>query len=134
MKQTRMDSFMESLVNIAIGLAISTVANLVLLGMILGFPMSVAENVLISSVFTAISLVRSYCIRRAFNGKSVWSAIKGIRLQPPTIHRLAALAALLASPVLMVGSVVIILAKEVCQWPSAFAGLFYTLATGRPGL
>lgn len=76
MKQTRMDSFMESLVNIAIGLAISTVANLVLLGMILGFPMSAAENVLISSVFTAISLVRSYCIRRAFNGKSVWSAIK----------------------------------------------------------
>jgi hypothetical protein len=74
--QTRMDSLMEAVVNILIGLSISTVANLVLLEIILGFPMSFAVNALISSVFTVISLIRSYTIRRAFNGRSVWSAIK----------------------------------------------------------
>ena len=74
--QTRMDSLMEAAVNIAIGLVISTVANLVLLGLILHFPMSLRDNVLISSVFTVISLIRSYFIRRAFNGRSVWTAIK----------------------------------------------------------
>lgn len=76
MNQSRMDSLMESLVNIIIGLIISTIANFVLLGLILGYPMSFHNNVLISVVFTVISLVRSYSLRRAFNGRSVWVAIK----------------------------------------------------------
>lgn len=67
---------MESLVNIAIGLTISTIVNLILLGIILGYPMSFGDNLLIGSVFTVVSLIRSYCIRRAFNGRSVWSALK----------------------------------------------------------
>lgn len=76
MTQSRVDSFMEAFVNIAIGLVISTIANWLVLPTVLNVSMSVGQNVTISVIFTAISLVRSYAIRRAFNGRSVWSAIK----------------------------------------------------------
>lgn len=76
MSQSRTDSFMEALVNIAIGLVISTIANHFVLPNVLHVHMSLGQNVLISAIFTVISLVRSYAIRRAFNGKSVWAAIK----------------------------------------------------------
>lgn len=76
MNQSRIDSLMESLTNIAIGLVISTAANHVVLPAVLGVQMSVGQNVVIAVIFTVISLVRSYAIRRAFNGKSVWRAIR----------------------------------------------------------
>jgi hypothetical protein len=77
--QSRMDSLMESMVNIIIGLIISTIANWLILPAVLGVSMTLSQNVLIGLAFTAISLVRSYVIRRAFNGRSVWAAIKGER-------------------------------------------------------
>lgn len=77
MTQSRMDSFMESLTNIVIGLVVSTIANWLILPAVLGVSMTLGQNVLIGLAFTAISLVRSYAIRRAFNGRSVWEAIKG---------------------------------------------------------
>lgn len=68
MSQSRIDSLMESVVNIAIGL--------VILPAVLGVSMTLGQNVLIGALFTVISLVRSYVIRRAFNGRSVWVAIR----------------------------------------------------------
>lgn len=74
--QSRIDSFMEAVTNIVIGLVISTLANWVILPAVLGVSMTLGQNLLIGSFFTAISLVRSYAIRRLFNGRSVWEAIK----------------------------------------------------------
>lgn len=76
--QSRLDSLMESLTNIVIGLIISTIANQLILPAILGITITFGENVLIGAIFTAISLVRSYSIRRAFNGRPVWQALKGM--------------------------------------------------------
>jgi hypothetical protein len=76
MNQTRIDSVMEAVVNVIISLVISTIANHFVLPAVLGVEMTLAENVLIGTIFTVISLVRSYTIRRAFNGKSVWQAIR----------------------------------------------------------
>lgn len=81
MSQSRTDSFMEAAVNIAIGLVISTVANHFVLPAVLNVHMTLGQNVVISVIFTVISLVRSYTIRRLFNGRSVWAAIKA-RRQP----------------------------------------------------
>ena len=39
--------------------------------------MSIAQNLVIGVIFTAISLVRSYLLRRAFNGRSPWLILKG---------------------------------------------------------
>lgn len=76
MSQSRTDSFMEAVVNIAIGLVISTVANHFVLPAVLNVHMTLGQNVVISVIFTVISLARSYTIRRLFNGRSVWAAIK----------------------------------------------------------
>lgn len=77
--QSRMDSVMESVTNVVVGSAIYTVVNYFLLSLILGIPISPAKSLFISLVFTAVSLVRSYVIRRAFNGRSIWAAIRGDR-------------------------------------------------------
>jgi hypothetical protein len=74
--QSRIDSLMEAVTNIVIGLVISTLANWVILPAVLGVSMTLGQNLLIGAFFTTISLVRSYAIRRLFNGRSVWEAIK----------------------------------------------------------
>jgi hypothetical protein len=76
-KQSRADRFMEALTNIAIGLTISTAANQVFIPLATGHPLTLRSNVALGVIYTIISLVRSYLIRRAFNGQSVWMAIKG---------------------------------------------------------
>ncbi len=68
MAQTRTGSFVEAWVNIAIGFAINWSANMVVLPMF-GFSSITAGKAFgIGLVFTAISLVRQYIIRRYFNG------------------------------------------------------------------
>lgn len=68
MEQTRLGSLIESVMNIAIGYVVA------LLSQLLIFPMfdihvSLTSNLLIGAWFTAISLVRSYIIRRWFNAR-----------------------------------------------------------------
>jgi hypothetical protein len=76
--QSRADSLMEAGVNVAIGLVISTIANHIILPLTLGVTPTLGQNVLIGVAFTIISLVRSYALRRLFNGRSVWQAIKDL--------------------------------------------------------
>jgi hypothetical protein len=68
MNQTRLGSLIEAVFNVAIGLAISLVAN-ALVFPLFGFRPTLAENVWISVIYTAISLVRSYALRRWFNAR-----------------------------------------------------------------
>lgn len=76
MIQTKADSMMEAVTNTVIGLVISTIANHIVLPLVLGVHMSIGQNVVISLIFTVISIVRSYCLRRAFNGRSAWRAMR----------------------------------------------------------
>lgn len=76
MTQTRTDSFMEALTNVAIGFGINFVANILVLPAVLGVPVNLTELGLIGVIFTVISVTRSYTLRRLFNGRSVWQAIK----------------------------------------------------------
>lgn len=64
--QTRIQSLTESAVNVAIGVAVSFIANLAVLPAF-GYAVTVPDAVGIGLVFTAISLVRSYAVRRLFN-------------------------------------------------------------------
>lgn len=63
MMQTRLMSLIETLTNIAVGLVISLISQLVIFGAY-GIELSFRQNVQIVLWFTAISIVRSYCIRR----------------------------------------------------------------------
>ena len=68
MHQSRLGSLIESMMNIAIGYGVALASQIVL------FPffdihITLTTNLWIGTWFTAISLVRSYVIRRWFNAK-----------------------------------------------------------------
>lgn len=68
--QTRRGSLLESLVNILVGYSINFVANLLIFPLF-GWHISTRENLTLGVIYTGISLVRSYGLRRLFNHKEV---------------------------------------------------------------
>lgn len=67
MTQTKLGSFAESCANIAVGFSINFVANLVILPWF-GYDVTTGDAFGMGLIFTVISLVRSYVLRRWFNG------------------------------------------------------------------
>jgi hypothetical protein len=74
--QNRIDSALESLTNIAIGAGVALAAQLVWFPMI-GKEFTFNENLATMAFFTLVSFLRSYWIRRVFNGKSIYQSIRG---------------------------------------------------------
>ena len=68
--QSKKQSFIESLTSTTIGIIIGIVLNLTILP-IFGYPVSLSDSLWISVIFTAISVIRSYIIRRWFNSKEL---------------------------------------------------------------
>lgn len=68
MNQTRLGSFIEVCINIAIGFAINWVANILILPLY-GFRITGGQAFSMGLIFTIISVVRSYVIRRWFNAR-----------------------------------------------------------------
>ena len=66
--QSMRDSMVETWTNIAIGFGINYAANMLVLPLA-GLPVSAGGAFLIGVIFTAISVVRSFAIRRWFNSK-----------------------------------------------------------------
>jgi len=64
--QTRRFSFLESLVNVGIGYGVSVVTQVVVFPLF-GIRVPLRDNLTIGAVFTVISIVRSYTVRRVFN-------------------------------------------------------------------
>lgn len=75
MLQSRIDSFMEAVTNTSIGFVISMITWLII-SEAYGFNTSFLDDLGITGIFTVISILRSYVIRRMFNGKSVWKVIE----------------------------------------------------------
>jgi hypothetical protein len=68
MAQTKFGSVIESLANIAVGFTINFTANLIILPLFGFHNLTVRNNFIIGILYTIISLVRSYVLRRWFNG------------------------------------------------------------------
>lgn len=68
MTQTRLESLIEALFNVAIGYGINFTANLLIFPLF-GWHISVSQNLVLGAVFTIISVVRSYTLRRWFNAR-----------------------------------------------------------------
>jgi hypothetical protein len=68
MTQTRLGSFIEAWVNVLIGFGINWCANLLILPLF-GFNVSPGQAFEIGLWFTAVSVARSYFIRRWFNAR-----------------------------------------------------------------
>lgn len=65
--QSRGMSFVEAISNTAVGFLVAVLANEIVLPAH-GYEVTLADSVSIAVVFTAISVFRSYVVRRVFNG------------------------------------------------------------------
>jgi hypothetical protein len=63
-------SLVESLVNVLVGYGVA-VATQMLVFPLFGLTVTVTENLLIGLIFTAVSIVRSYTLRRTFEALRV---------------------------------------------------------------
>ena len=66
MTQSRRASLLESAANIAIGYGVAVSAQAVIFPLF-GIYVPLGDNLMIGGLFTVVSLVRSYCLRRVFN-------------------------------------------------------------------
>lgn len=66
MAQSRLGSVVESVVNVLIGYGVAVGAQIAIFPLF-GVNLPVSDNMLIGLLFTAVSLVRSYALRRLFN-------------------------------------------------------------------
>ena len=70
MKQSRLMSLVESLVNVLVGYGVA-VATQMLVFPLFGLAVTFTENLLIGLIFTVVSIVRSYALRRGFEALRV---------------------------------------------------------------
>ena len=66
MQQSKIDSLIEALLSTFIGFIVSFTANLILMPM-LGIPVSLSQNFILTVAFTFVSVARSYLVRRFAN-------------------------------------------------------------------
>ena len=69
--QSRWMSFVEAVTNIVVGYGLAVLTQIIVFPMF-GLHASLGENLLIGSVFTLVSLFRSYALRRVFNAFDGW--------------------------------------------------------------
>ena len=69
LEQTRLGSFIEVWVNVLIGFAINFTANILILPLFGFASLTLTTNFIIGLIYTMISVVRSYVIRRWFNAR-----------------------------------------------------------------
>lgn len=68
MTQTKLGSLIEALINTCIGFIINYSANLLIFPLF-GFHISLTGNFIMGMIYTVISVVRSYIVRRFFNAR-----------------------------------------------------------------
>ena len=64
-RQSHTMSFVEAITNVAIGFLLAILTQFVVFPLV-GLQVSVADNVLIGAIFTAVSIVRTFTLRRLF--------------------------------------------------------------------
>ncbi|MDD3030335.1 MAG: hypothetical protein PHS57_08715 [Alphaproteobacteria bacterium] len=64
--QSKKHSLLESVVNVAIGYGIAILSQIAIFPLF-GIHIPLRDNLLIGVLFTIVSIVRSYALRRAFN-------------------------------------------------------------------
>jgi hypothetical protein len=76
MKQSRRMSLVEAMVNVTVGYGLAVVIQ-ILTFPIFGLQASLAQNLKLGLIFTAVSIARGYALRRVFEALHRGSAIPG---------------------------------------------------------
>jgi len=66
MTQSRLMSLVEATTNVAVGFGVAVLTQ-VMVFPLFGLHASLSDNLLLGSIFTVVSLIRSYTLRRVFN-------------------------------------------------------------------
>jgi len=66
--QPRLQSFIEAITSTLIGLVVAMVTQLIVFPLY-GLEINLQSNIEIAGIFTAVSIVRGYLVRRWFNAK-----------------------------------------------------------------
>lgn len=74
--QHRADSFMEAVVNQTVGFIIAMATYVFIINPLFDLQSSAAESFWITSIFTVISVIRGYVIRRLFDGKTIYVGVR----------------------------------------------------------
>lgn len=69
MSQTRLHSFIESVINVLIGYGVAVLSQIAIFPLF-DIHIPLTDNLMIGAWFTAISILRSYAVRRWFNRQS----------------------------------------------------------------
>ena len=72
-KQSRRMSFAEAATNVAVGVAFAFVVQIAIFPMF-GIAVSITDNIMIAAIFTVVSLVRSFTLRRLFEAVRISGA------------------------------------------------------------
>ena len=65
MRQSKRMSFLESLINVMVGYGVAVLAQIAIFPMF-GLHVALSDNLAIGAIFTGISILRSYTLRRLF--------------------------------------------------------------------
>jgi ABC-type antimicrobial peptide transport system permease subunit len=65
--QKKKHSLLEALISTAIGFVIAFVATSIIVPLIFGFHPSFQDNFIMTCMFTVVSVIRGYYVRRLFN-------------------------------------------------------------------
>lgn len=76
--QSKMDSFLEAVTNVMVGFFISLAVMEFIVEPMFKLNTSPATNLAITCIFTVTSILRAYVLRRIFNERTMWQAIKGL--------------------------------------------------------
>lgn len=83
--QSRWMSLVESVTNVLVGYIVA-VATQLLVFPLFGLHASLSQNLMIGLIFTGVSLVRSYLLRRAFEARRVRQAVCSASMPACTTH------------------------------------------------
>jgi hypothetical protein len=64
--QAKKHSLLESITNIAIGYGVALLSQIIVFPLV-GVKANIGQNITIGIIFTGVSLIRSYVLRRLFN-------------------------------------------------------------------
>ena len=75
MRQSKRMSFVESLTNVTVGYGVAVATQIAVFPMF-GLEVRLSDNLVIGAVFTIVSIIRSYTLRRLFEtirARKVWT-------------------------------------------------------------
>lgn len=78
MSQSRRHSIEETIISTLVGLGVSTILNWTYVPWVLHTQVTVGSNMALTAVFTAVSIMRGYSLRRLFN----WRTQRAVAINP----------------------------------------------------